>query len=78
MDWTQQPRDTFTLQGDFYNQDFGESVSITTYNPPVSYIQDGAGQPLRRKHSLALANESRARKKIFCWMPTMPATTATN
>ena len=43
MDWTHNVRDTYTLQGDFYNQDFGESVSITTYNPPVTYIQDGAG-----------------------------------
>ncbi len=41
MDWTPNVRDTFTLQGSFYNQDFGESVSITTYNPPITYIQDG-------------------------------------
>ncbi len=41
MDWTRNVRDTFTLQGDIYNQDFGESVSITTYNPPITYIQDG-------------------------------------
>ena len=43
MDWTHTVRDNFTLQGDFYNQAFGESVSITTYNPAVTYIQDGVG-----------------------------------
>jgi iron complex outermembrane recepter protein len=41
MDWTHKTRDTFTLEGSFYNQDFGESVGITTYEPPASYIQDG-------------------------------------
>jgi iron complex outermembrane recepter protein len=41
MDWTHKVRDKFTLEGSLYNQDFGESVAITTYNPPASYIQDG-------------------------------------
>jgi iron complex outermembrane recepter protein len=43
MDWTHNVRDNYTFQGDFYNQDFGESNSVTTYNPPVTFIQDGAG-----------------------------------
>ncbi|MFZ0704772.1 MAG: TonB-dependent receptor [Candidatus Korobacteraceae bacterium] len=41
MDWTRNTRDNFTLEGTFYNQSFGESVSITNYEPPESYIQDG-------------------------------------
>ncbi len=41
MDWTHKVRDNFTVEGSLYNQDFGESVAITTYNPPASYIQDG-------------------------------------
>ncbi len=41
MDWTRNTRDNFTLEGTFYNQAFGESVSITNYEPPESYIQDG-------------------------------------
>jgi iron complex outermembrane receptor protein len=42
MDWTHKTRDNFTLEGSLYNQDFGESVPITTYNPPASYLQDGS------------------------------------
>ncbi len=41
MDWTRNVRDHFTLEGSLYNQDFGESVSITDYEPPQTYIQDG-------------------------------------
>jgi iron complex outermembrane receptor protein len=43
MDWRRNTRDSFTLQGDIYNQDLGESVSVTTYEPPQTLIQDGYG-----------------------------------
>ena len=42
MDWTRNVRDNFTLQGSLYNQDFGESVSITDLQSAgQTYIQDG-------------------------------------
>ncbi len=34
MDWNEQDRDLFTLQGDVYDEKAGESVSVTNYNPP--------------------------------------------
>ena len=33
-DWDLRNRDSFTLQGDLYNGDAGQSVGITTYSPP--------------------------------------------
>ena len=41
MDWTRDPRDTFTLQGDIYDEADGESVVATTYTPPYSQVVDG-------------------------------------
>ena len=38
MDWTANPRDTFSLHGDIYDQGNGESVDVTTYAPPYSRI----------------------------------------
>jgi len=43
MDWARNDRDSFSWQGDVYNQDFGESNSITTYEPPQTFIKDGYG-----------------------------------
>ena len=43
MDWTRNTRDTFSVQGQIYNQDFGESNSVTTYNPPLTQTLDGYG-----------------------------------
>jgi iron complex outermembrane receptor protein len=40
MDWQQSHRDTFTLQGDVYEEGAGESVSATSYTPPYSQIID--------------------------------------
>jgi len=40
MDWAED-RDTFTLQGDAYNEIAGKSVSATSYTPPYSQIIDG-------------------------------------
>ena len=33
-DWSRQDRDTFTVQGDFYNGSEGQLVSIGSYSPP--------------------------------------------
>lgn len=39
MDWAEN-RDTFTLQGDAYNEIAGKSVQATSYTPPYSQIID--------------------------------------
>jgi iron complex outermembrane recepter protein len=39
MDWNEN-RDTFTLQGDAYDEIAGKSVSATSYTPPYSQILD--------------------------------------
>jgi len=39
MDWKEQ-RDTFTLQGDLYDEIAGKSVQATSYTPPYSQIID--------------------------------------
>ena len=41
MDWSKNNRDTYTLQGDLYDQAAGESVQASTYNPPAEFILDG-------------------------------------
>ncbi len=41
MDWSQHDRDSYTLQGDLYDQSAGESVQASTYNPPAEFILDG-------------------------------------
>jgi len=41
MDWAENKRDDFTLQGDLYDQRAGESVTSTTYAPPYSQTVDG-------------------------------------
>ncbi len=41
MDWSKNDRDAYTLQGDLYDQAFGESVQASTYNPPAEFIRDG-------------------------------------
>lgn len=41
MDWDKNDRDSYTLQGDLYDQAAGESVQAVTYNPPASNIVDG-------------------------------------
>jgi iron complex outermembrane recepter protein len=40
MDWKPDPRDTFTLQGDVYDEEAGERVQATSYTPPYSQIID--------------------------------------
>jgi iron complex outermembrane receptor protein len=40
IDWSPNRRDEFTLQGDVYKQETGESVQATTYTPPFSRIVD--------------------------------------
>ena len=39
MDWKRQ-RDTFTLQGDLYDEEAGKSVGATSYTPPYSQTID--------------------------------------
>jgi len=39
-DWTQGDRDSFTVQGDLYKEEAGESVQATSYMPPFSRIVD--------------------------------------
>ena len=41
VDWTRNDRDTFTLQGDIYDEGAGESVVATSYTPPYSQVLDG-------------------------------------
>jgi iron complex outermembrane recepter protein len=36
LDWKEHNRDTFTLQGDVYDEEAGESVGATSYTPPYS------------------------------------------
>jgi iron complex outermembrane recepter protein len=38
MDWNNGGRDTFTLQGDLYDEKAGESVGVTSYAAPYSWI----------------------------------------
>jgi len=40
-DWTESNRDTFTFQGDMYDEGAGESVVATTYAPPYQQVLDG-------------------------------------
>ena len=40
-DWDSGTRDAFTLQGDIYSQDDGESVQFATFSPPSMQIADG-------------------------------------
>ncbi len=40
MDWERNNRDTYTLEGDLYNETAGESVQATSYTPPFSQILD--------------------------------------
>lgn len=41
MDWDKNEHDTFTLQGDLYDEAAGESVQATSYTQPFSVIADG-------------------------------------
>ena len=41
MDWIANPRDSFTLQGDIYNERAGESVQLINYAPPYSQVVFG-------------------------------------
>jgi iron complex outermembrane receptor protein len=41
MDWTPDNRDSFTLQGDAYDEVAGESVVATSYTQPYSSVVDG-------------------------------------
>ncbi len=36
MDWTMDPRDNLTVQGDVYKEEAGERVTATSYTPPYS------------------------------------------
>lgn len=40
-DWSRQDRDTFTLQGDFYNGSEGQLVSVGSYSPPATVNLSG-------------------------------------
>jgi iron complex outermembrane receptor protein len=40
MDWTRNNRDSFTLQGDVYDEEAGKSVGATSYTPPFSQTLD--------------------------------------
>jgi iron complex outermembrane recepter protein len=41
MDWTNRHQDTFTVQGDLYDEEAGERVQATSYTQPYSQIIDG-------------------------------------
>jgi iron complex outermembrane recepter protein len=40
MDWQKDSQNNFMLEGDIYDQSFGESVQATSYTPPYSQILD--------------------------------------
>ena len=40
IDWKKDTRDTFTLQGDLYKEEAGESVVATSYTAPYSQVLD--------------------------------------
>ena len=44
MDYARNDRDTYTLQGDLYDEGTGETVTAVTYTPPYSQILQGAGR----------------------------------
>ena len=41
VDWTKSTRDSFTFQGDIYDEVAGESVQLVSYTPPFSQIVNG-------------------------------------
>jgi iron complex outermembrane receptor protein len=41
LDWNENDKNLFTLQGDIYDEKAGESVQATSYTPPYSQIIDG-------------------------------------
>ncbi len=41
VDWKRNERDSFTLQGDGYDEGAGETVSLTNYTPPYSQVVAG-------------------------------------
>jgi iron complex outermembrane receptor protein len=44
MDWKRNNRDSFTMQGDLYEEVAGKSVGATSYTPPYSQIIDSNAQ----------------------------------
>lgn len=43
-DYDRSPKDSYTLQGDIYDEGAGETVTATTYAPPYSQILQGAAR----------------------------------
>jgi iron complex outermembrane receptor protein len=41
VDWVKNQRDSFTLQGDLYDERAGEEVSTSTYSPPANFTLVG-------------------------------------
>ena len=41
MDWSQGSRDSFTVQGDIYDEHAGESVVATSYTAPYQQVREG-------------------------------------
>ncbi len=41
LDWAKNERDSFTVQGDIYDERAGESVTLVNYTPPFRQIADG-------------------------------------
>jgi iron complex outermembrane receptor protein len=41
MDWNRKQRDTFTLQGDLYDESAGDNVPLINYTPPYSQVVNG-------------------------------------
>jgi iron complex outermembrane receptor protein len=44
VDWAKNTQDTFTFQGDLYNEGAGEIVQATSYTAPYSQILDGTAR----------------------------------
>jgi iron complex outermembrane receptor protein len=43
-DWNMGPRDSFTLQGDVYNEDAGQTTGFALYSPPSEVTVDGKAE----------------------------------
>jgi len=64
MDVAKNTRDSYTLQGDVYDEGVGESVTATTYAPPYSQILNGTA-PLSGGNILARWQRTQGEKKDF-------------
>ncbi len=63
MDWNPNNRDAFTVQGDLYREEGGESVQAISYTAPYSQIVDANADSLGRKYHGPLGQEVERRRR---------------